>query len=90
MECFVGVDVAKAGLDLAVEPTGERWTVSHDDAGVNELLRRLGREVPIAAVRDDRTRTRPPEPHLVLRSLGSARLSSSTYRCDLFDKDLGA
>ena len=25
--CFVGIDVAKAQLDIAVRPSGARWTV---------------------------------------------------------------
>ena len=30
---FVGIDVAKAQLDVAVRPAADRWEVSHDDAG---------------------------------------------------------
>ena len=41
MDCFIGIDVAKATLDIAVLPSGETWTVSKDDAGVHELLPRL-------------------------------------------------
>src|SRR5262245_24477200 len=39
--CFVGIDVAKAQLDLALRPTGERWTVVNDDAGIAALVERL-------------------------------------------------
>ena len=31
--CFVGIDVAKAQLDIAVRPSGERWAVPNDAAG---------------------------------------------------------
>jgi transposase len=39
-QLFVGVDVAKAQLDIAVRPTGERWTVANDDAGMATLVER--------------------------------------------------
>jgi transposase len=38
---FVGIDVAKAHLDLAVRPTGEAWQVANDPAGIAELVARL-------------------------------------------------
>ena len=38
---FVGIDVAKAQLDIALRPTGERWTVANDDAGIAALVERL-------------------------------------------------
>lgn len=37
----VGIDVAKAELVIAVRPSGERWTVSNDAAGVRVLVERL-------------------------------------------------
>jgi transposase len=39
--CFVGIDVAKAQLEMALRPTGERWTVGNDDAGIAALVARL-------------------------------------------------
>ena len=39
--CFVGIDVAKATLDLAVHPTGEHWTVSNDDKGIDQAVSTL-------------------------------------------------
>jgi len=42
---YVGLDVAKATLDVAVRPSGESWQVPNDDAGVTGrvvLLRALG------------------------------------------------
>lgn len=38
---YVGIDVAKAQLDVAVRSTGERWQVSYTDQGVQELASRL-------------------------------------------------
>lgn len=40
-EIFVGIDVSKAQLDIAVRPTDERWSVPHDDAGLDTLVARL-------------------------------------------------
>ena len=40
-QLFVGVDVAKAQLDIALRPTGERWAVANDDAGIAALVARL-------------------------------------------------
>ena len=39
--CFVGIDVAKAQLDIAVRPSGERWAVPNDADGVVTLVDRL-------------------------------------------------
>lgn len=38
---FVGVDVAKAKLDVAVRPSGEQGTVAHDEGGLGQLVTRL-------------------------------------------------
>ena len=38
--CFVGIDVAKAQLDIAVRPSGERWAVPNDAGGVVTLVER--------------------------------------------------
>jgi transposase len=38
---FVGVDVAKARLDVFIQPSGERVSVANDERGISELLRRL-------------------------------------------------
>src|SRR6202047_2374319 len=57
---FVGIDVAKAQLDVAIGPNGESFSVANDETGISELLRRLepadlviieatgGRGVPVA------------------------------------------
>jgi transposase len=39
--CFVGIDVAKAQLAIAVRPAGERWAVPNDADGVVTLVERL-------------------------------------------------
>jgi transposase len=60
---YIGIDVAKAQLDIAVRPSGEQWTAPHDEAGISTLVARLqalrptlvvleatgGREVPLVA-----------------------------------------
>ena len=38
---YVGIDVAKAQVDVAVRPTGQRWVVSYDESGVEELVAQL-------------------------------------------------
>jgi len=37
----VGIDVAKARLDVGVHPSGEAWAVDHDEAGIGALVERL-------------------------------------------------
>ena len=60
---FVGIDVSKAQVDVAVRPTGQRWVVSYDETGVEELVSQMvdlgpalvlleatgGLELPLAA-----------------------------------------
>lgn len=38
---FVGIDVSKAGLDVAVRPVGNREFVANDAAGIEILVQRL-------------------------------------------------
>lgn len=38
---YVGVDVSKTHLDVAVCPTGEVWRASNDEAGINGIKERL-------------------------------------------------
>lgn len=38
---YVGIDVAKAQVDIAVRPTGQRWQVAHTQEGVEELVSHL-------------------------------------------------
>lgn len=43
MEITAGIDVSKARLDVHVHPMGESFAVGNDEAGVAELVERLGR-----------------------------------------------
>ena len=47
---FVGIDVAKAQLDIAVRPTGERWSAPNDEAGIATLVARLQAVAPTLIV----------------------------------------
>ena len=38
---YVGIDVSKAQVDVAVRPTGQRWAASYDETGVLELVSRM-------------------------------------------------
>ena len=42
---YVGIDVSKARLDIAVEPSGEQWSVANDEAGIGCLIGRLQGQV---------------------------------------------
>ena len=33
---YVGIDVAKARVDVAVRPTEQRWTLTCDESGVHK------------------------------------------------------
>jgi transposase len=43
---FVGIDVSKHRLDVHLRPSGEHFTVSHDEAGVAALVERLAALAP--------------------------------------------
>ena len=47
---FVGVDVSKARLDVAVRPSGDMLTVRHDESGIAGLIMRLQAWQPTAVV----------------------------------------
>ena len=50
---YVGIDVAKDMLDVALRPSGERWRVEHDAAGLEQLVARLQAQAPpLRALRD--------------------------------------
>jgi hypothetical protein len=38
---YVGIDVSKATLDVAILPAREHFVVSNDEAGIDELLGKL-------------------------------------------------
>ena len=35
---FVGIDVSKSRLDVAVRPTGDQWSTTNDEVGINHLV----------------------------------------------------
>ena len=39
---FVGTDVSKATLDVAVQPSGTAGSVANDSAGIDALVQRVG------------------------------------------------
>src|SRR5262252_7765954 len=47
---FVGIDVAKAQLDIAIRPSGEYFTAPHDEPGVSGVVQRLGALQPTLVV----------------------------------------
>ncbi len=49
-QIFVGVDVSKARLDVAMRPSGDTVTVCHDEAGIAGLVTRLQAWQPAAVV----------------------------------------
>jgi transposase len=49
-EIFVGIDVAKAQLDVYASPAGEAWRVANDEAGIAGLVSRLETSSPAAVV----------------------------------------
>ena len=47
---YVGIDVAKDMLDVALRPAGERWRVAHDAAGLEQLVAALAALAPARVV----------------------------------------
>ena len=47
---YVGIDVAKARLDVAIRPGGDRREVSNDQAGIAALVAQMQRLNPAALV----------------------------------------
>ena len=50
MEITVGIDVSKARLDVHVHPLGESFAVGNDEAGVAQLVERLGKLDGLASI----------------------------------------
>jgi transposase len=48
--CFIGIDVAKAPLDIAIRPSGERWAVPNDAGDIMTLVERLQALHPVLMV----------------------------------------
>ena len=38
---YIGIDVSKARVDVAVRPTGQRWAASYNETGVGELVSQI-------------------------------------------------
>ena len=49
-DVFVGIDVSKAQLDVALRPTDECWSVSQDEPGIALLVERLRTIQPVLIV----------------------------------------
>ena len=49
-EVFVGIDVAKAQLDVGVHPSGESWGVAHDEDGIATAVERLAELRPTLVI----------------------------------------
>ena len=49
-EIYVGIDVSKNQLDVAVRPLGERWDVANDGKGIGGLVKRLRQLEPTLVV----------------------------------------
>ena len=47
---YVGIDIAKEQIDVAVRPTGRSWSKSYDGAGVDDLVAQLSRLKPVAVI----------------------------------------
>jgi transposase len=47
---FIGIDVSKAHLDLAVRPSGDRWQVDNTAEGIAELVTQLSSRSPTLIV----------------------------------------
>jgi transposase len=69
-ETFVGIDVARDNLEVAVRPTGDRWRVTNHPASLADLLERLRALRPTLIVLEATGGLEVP----VLGALGSAGL----------------
>src|SRR5882724_5658954 len=49
-DVFVGIDVSKVQLDVAMRPTDDRWPVSNDEPGITILVERLRTIQPVLIV----------------------------------------
>ena len=47
---YVGIDIAKAQLDVAVRPTNDRWALPHHATGIQHLVARLQTLAPVLVV----------------------------------------
>src|SRR5690242_17285419 len=47
---FVGIDVAKAELVIAIRPSGEHWAIANEGAGILTLVQRVRSHAPTLIV----------------------------------------
>ena len=45
-ECFVGIDVSKAELEVGLIPEEKTWNTSNDHGGIGELVEELSASHP--------------------------------------------
>ena len=69
-EAFIGIDVARDKLDLAVRPAGEQWQVANTAAGISALVPQLRALAPTLIVLEATGGLELP----LLAELGSAGL----------------
>jgi transposase len=43
---YVGIDVSKDQLDIALRPTGDTWSMPNDASGITEAVQRLAQLYP--------------------------------------------
>ncbi len=49
-ETYVGIDVAKDQVDVAIRPSGDTWSVDYDERGMNDLVSCLRTAEPVAVL----------------------------------------
>jgi len=49
-EIFVGIDVSKASLDVALRPDNTHWSCGNNDTEISELIKRLRKQQPTLIV----------------------------------------
>ena len=47
---YIGIDVSKANLDIAIRPTGETWQVSNDLEGIDKLVEKVHQMSPMLII----------------------------------------
>ena len=47
---YVGIDVAKARVDVAIRPSGDAWSADYDERGISELVSCLLTAEPAAVL----------------------------------------
>jgi hypothetical protein len=47
---YVGIDVAKDRLDIAIRPTGDLWSMAHDAPGIAKIVHQLAQLHPMLVV----------------------------------------